>query len=552
MPSNKKRVKRNTNAKEKVQPSGSGKSWLVDIPLEVLMEILQLLEPLDLLHLSRTSNGLRAFFLNRNKSLPFWKTTIRNVKGLPPCPEYITEPAYTYLAFVPLCHGCLAPCDTIKWELRLRCCRGCLSAMTTSISSMSRQNEHQRLPHPIDPREVFIPSTTMEYTEDEYDLGIDLAHFEPTYSRSDWQAWEEGRKQSGVPLTEYVKHQKALSQRVKEHSSLCRDWERKMLQERADLHRRMFDDRRNKLKRSGWKHVLDWLDTEFCSVFGCLEQVRKLHPYTPTEWTEIRPQLVNYLQQLKAERLEWIHPGASLRRFMVLLNIIQPFERQLAEDISLKIRPRGIDMCMFPAVQKIVEHGPKAEPTTHCLMRKLKPVLPRLVREWSADAADAVKALARGQLGLSSRVDPSCHISVVFHCGMCRNMLRFDEALSHPHLYRSTIDHNNSLLPLKAPKVPSYEQPVRDYYRCLPWDCSVLRADVTFFHRINDLVKTLGHKPETAIFDDLQLSGVKVTCDTCRQSRQTAMDFSAAFNHCMEGHLKTSDTLIWTRVVEGV
>jgi len=66
--------------------------------------IFLLLDPIDLLHLARTTKALRAFLLNPRKSSGLWETAISNVEDFPPCPDHLSAPEYTHLAFVPVCH----------------------------------------------------------------------------------------------------------------------------------------------------------------------------------------------------------------------------------------------------------------------------------------------------------------------------------------------------------------------------------------------------------------------------------------------------------------
>ncbi|KAF9237383.1 hypothetical protein BU15DRAFT_48806 [Melanogaster broomeanus] len=482
-----------------------------------LGQIFQFLGPLDLLHLSRTSKCLRTFLLNRNKSLAFWKTAINNV-GLPPCPDYISEPAYAHLAFVPLCHGCFTHCDSIQWELRLRCCPKCLLNLSVSIIALKHHLPGLTMPyrtktHPSVPSPgvrlhrigsyCHAPSTSQQYTSSEDGLEFYLAD--------------------------------VFNNFICQHSSLCLEWQHKMLQSRADLHRGIFDERRNEcISSSHWlgcntRELLDHLDNGPSSKFGRLPQVKKLEPLTPGEWTEIRPQLVDYLRQHKAKRIEKLRPGTFRSRFWLLSTALY-LDKERSNGTPLKVRPRGIDICLFPAVQKVIERV-KFEFT----MNTLAPMLPKLIRKWTTNTVKEVKRLAREQLGLSSEVDPSRHISVVFQCNTCRTMLRFDEALSHSHLYESTLGYpNRSSRTQKncdeAPEVllSSYEKLARAHYKCLPWNCSVLRVDTTSFHRINTLITMLGYDPATVTYDDPRLSDVAVTCDGCHRSRRTVMDIRAA------------------------
>ncbi|KAF9246218.1 hypothetical protein BU15DRAFT_70327 [Melanogaster broomeanus] len=531
MPPDKKRVKiRNTKVNEEVQALGSRNSCLVDMPLDIVMESRWISSICPEL-----AKPCRAFLLNRNKCLPSWKTAFSNVKGLPACPDYISEPAYAHLVFVPLCHGCLAPCDAIKWELRLRCCSNCLPIMTIT---QTRGN-----PCLLDTCTLFLPSASMQYRLYDDGLEFDLEYFYHTYSVSDCKSWFESFKHPGGLSQHELENLRSLAQRIKQHSILCRDWERKMLEGRVESYRVIFEERRISILRRLKRRA----------IFGRLPQVRKLEPLTPAEWTEIRPQLDEFLQPQKAECIEKSRLDAR-HRFLLLSNIVQHPQQRFANDTSLKVRPHGIDVCMLPAVQKMFERGPKTELNMADLTYKPKLVLHKLVKRWSANAVDEVKKLARAELGLSPRVDPSRRISVIFQCKACCKMLRFDEALSHPHLYKSTLDHLRTATRKrsdKASETPSYEQLARDRYLCYPRDCNVLRPDVTVFRRINDLVEMIGYTPDTVTMDDLRHSGIKVTCGRCRQSSQRVMDIPTAFDHCMKAHLKTSGMLFWT-VVESV
>ncbi|KAF8416930.1 hypothetical protein L210DRAFT_3406158 [Boletus edulis BED1] len=115
------------------------KNRFLDLPFDVITEVFEYLEPVDLLHLARTTKGSRTFLLDRYRSGHVWKTAVSNVPGLPPCPGHLSQPAYAHLTFDPVCHGCFKSCDTIEWELRMRCCPGCHSKLyvppTLSTSS---------------------------------------------------------------------------------------------------------------------------------------------------------------------------------------------------------------------------------------------------------------------------------------------------------------------------------------------------------------------------------------------------------------------------------
>ncbi|RPD66387.1 hypothetical protein L226DRAFT_530487 [Lentinus tigrinus ALCF2SS1-7] len=101
-------------------------SMLPNMPLDILYEILSLLHPYDLLHLSRTSKAFRLLLMNRS-AITIWRRARDNVLGLPNCPSDLSEPAYANLVFDPHCHFCIkARVSTVMWALRVRCCKTCL------------------------------------------------------------------------------------------------------------------------------------------------------------------------------------------------------------------------------------------------------------------------------------------------------------------------------------------------------------------------------------------------------------------------------------------
>ncbi|TFK86169.1 hypothetical protein K466DRAFT_493293 [Polyporus arcularius HHB13444] len=75
---------------------------LPDMPMDILYEVLQHLQPLGLLHLARTTKALRKFLMTRSASA-IWRCARENVPGLPDCPKDMVEPSYANFMFEPHC-----------------------------------------------------------------------------------------------------------------------------------------------------------------------------------------------------------------------------------------------------------------------------------------------------------------------------------------------------------------------------------------------------------------------------------------------------------------
>ncbi|KAH9928199.1 uncharacterized protein B0H18DRAFT_1210452, partial [Fomitopsis serialis] len=91
---------RNTRSRTR---SGLQDSDMLNMPMDIIHEILRHLLPHDLLSLTRTSKAFHAFLM-RKSSAYYWKQSLKQVDGpLPRCPKELIEPAWVALVFSPIC-----------------------------------------------------------------------------------------------------------------------------------------------------------------------------------------------------------------------------------------------------------------------------------------------------------------------------------------------------------------------------------------------------------------------------------------------------------------
>ncbi|KAH8091719.1 hypothetical protein BXZ70DRAFT_952980 [Cristinia sonorae] len=99
-------------------------SLLPTMPLDILFEIFSLLMPKDILSLSRTSKNFRQTLLARNATT-VWKTARQRFLA-PPCPSWMSEPAWTALLFENVCQSCGAKnVHNVDFLILRRACAGC-------------------------------------------------------------------------------------------------------------------------------------------------------------------------------------------------------------------------------------------------------------------------------------------------------------------------------------------------------------------------------------------------------------------------------------------
>ncbi|KAF8996653.1 hypothetical protein BDQ17DRAFT_1249595 [Cyathus striatus] len=105
---------------------------LFEMPLDILFEILQLLHPLDLIHLTRTAKAVRRILYDQS-AISVWKQARHTINGLPECPDDISEPYYAALLFEKHCQQCLSKASQICWEYRTRWCQKCVRGNNRSV-----------------------------------------------------------------------------------------------------------------------------------------------------------------------------------------------------------------------------------------------------------------------------------------------------------------------------------------------------------------------------------------------------------------------------------
>jgi hypothetical protein len=88
-------------------------------------QIFAQLHPHDLLRLSRTTKTIRDLLMARSARAT-WIQALATIPDLPPCPEDMTECAWTHLLFDSSCYNCDAKgVRSVLWCLRLRACSKC-------------------------------------------------------------------------------------------------------------------------------------------------------------------------------------------------------------------------------------------------------------------------------------------------------------------------------------------------------------------------------------------------------------------------------------------
>ncbi|TEB27027.1 hypothetical protein FA13DRAFT_971909 [Coprinellus micaceus] len=105
-----------------------GKISVDALPLDILIAVIRKLHPAAILRLSRTSKSFRSFLMNRELArASVWVPALKAIHELPPCPDHISEPKYTYMMFSDVfCDGCGSESATHLFITAQVMCISCL------------------------------------------------------------------------------------------------------------------------------------------------------------------------------------------------------------------------------------------------------------------------------------------------------------------------------------------------------------------------------------------------------------------------------------------
>ncbi|BGP20172.1 hypothetical protein JCM10213_000743 [Rhodosporidiobolus nylandii] len=300
----KKSKKGNAKKKQRIPDQGKLKHF-VSMPMDVLSEICTYLDPLDLLHLSRSSRQFRSVFL-RPSSASLWRKARRNV-ALPDLEFSMAEPAYASLMLEKYCMACRSQKPTLPkadYYLRKRFCSSftpvdSFSGLGQVSTSVVRQCF---LTTPRDPFSgtVNARAWTLKDGADEVLEALE------SLSKVSFVSMLQGQGRGSPALTAYVDARKKLSaERVKDGEAL-HAWEEQRACE-AEERKTEENNQRSKERRlaleakflaEGWDarefDNNEWIQHE---LVDCPTKL------TSQNWKRCKPDLEAVLGELLEERL---------------------------------------------------------------------------------------------------------------------------------------------------------------------------------------------------------------------------------------------------------
>ncbi|KZT08431.1 uncharacterized protein LAESUDRAFT_723952 [Laetiporus sulphureus 93-53] len=415
-------------SRRNVRGKRGGLKDMPNMPLDVLFEIFCHLHPRDLLNLARTDKSFRSTLMSRNAA-PLWKAARLNVEGLPDCPAHLSEPAYANLVFFVHCHNCLkSNIPTILWEFSARLCSGCKRILTVRGLLHDDMDVIRAMKKPI--FEVHIR------LHDSHRAGL---FFLPELEdlKKTWNSLP-----SAAAKNVFVEERVAWVAQRRQFGQVCRAWAEKRAESRSNelqqIKRNRVETIVSKLRALGWGDELDRMLGPAYFPLSLHVHVRPAKRLTETAWRKISADMIQYMQEIKRNRLESERKYILQQRFRALCSIISDFYAEPPGMPEYECKPSIADFAMMPAFREIIDstNDTVIDATTFLPLRDQ---LPMLIEQWQADVKEQLRRIVQTRAHGDIAIDPLDLATTVFECTGCTRTLQYPNIIKHSCLRSNTL-----------------------------------------------------------------------------------------------------------------
>ncbi|KAJ7217723.1 hypothetical protein GGX14DRAFT_438024 [Mycena pura] len=474
-----------------------GNGPFVDLPLDVLLEILKLVHPLGLLYLSRTNKSFRNFLLDRSTAQPIWRASLELADEAPPkCPLHTCEVQWTRILFEESCHACISAFDPIWWEFGARYCSGCRSSEVVKRlpKQLMQHNRSGVLRH--------LPRCEGYY------LKKYITKFMEVNTEEDEQAFMQE-----------LQEQKNIGS---DYARLGRPWMRRIVETRKAALSTLKEARLQfvvaKLQDAGWPERLLREHMYFLSTHDLLQNLELPHDEV---WDNVDS------KQFVAELENKVRDTVMCRRFYALR---QAFPNLAELTKCLAIPPTLVDVALMPEVRAIIDADLKVELTTAAVRAAIGPKLPQLLEAWSRTFESNLRDRVRAALGLPANVDPLKHPLAYFVC---------EKHCCHGYFTGRREPCPNFREGKRQTKPGTYQERVMDDLRRRPTSLENMFILKLGRAVLEDVIKRFGKDPYNTTCEEMDKSPGKLYCMRCIEVNQPT-GWRDAVAHSIKFHEKVS------------
>ncbi|KAG8777772.1 hypothetical protein FRC12_000205 [Ceratobasidium sp. 428] len=322
-----------------------------------------MLDPRDLITLTRTNKFFRHLLLSRRRATAIWRQSFKNVPDLPGCPPDMCEPQYAALVFSPYCTFCgkLVRRGSVDASLRVCICTPCEQKTQPELELVSagtvERSMWRFIPQRWEDGELWFLRRDITF------VSAKMSMLKASGDDSALQLWQSDQ-------AKYVQHKKKHSSDLDNYliSGLNSEWEQR---ERTKKTRKSDAIRiQSRLRALGWSRKDDmhfWSgDKDGKAWYALINQPK---PLTERGWETIKPKLTTLLENNRRQnsdfkKAEWAQaiceelakyrPTSTMRKpFRIYTTKIEG-KSNAGPDLAAPF-PQCVDISRYELVHSLVE-----------------------------------------------------------------------------------------------------------------------------------------------------------------------------------------------------
>ncbi|KAG5642406.1 hypothetical protein DXG03_002838 [Asterophora parasitica] len=477
-----------------LQPRGKGKlRMIVDMPLDILYEILLHLYPLDILRLSRMNKILRSILMTKHVEF-IWHQARLNLEDLPDRPADLNEPQYAKLIFDLTCDWCLERRGTaVIWSERRRICKECM------------QNVGENIQVTVDMPVELIASVSFKTKREEAYNYIHRGAFFCKRS-ADLLCTEYGKLEGDDVKSTWVAERR--EEKRSRHGRSCEEWiaNRKIgrSNELDAVRERRFEAIKQNLIELGWEEELNFLGEREVRFWPSVRQPKDL---TDRIWKNIKLTLIEKLETAKAGRLEAQYKEAQERRRDDLRNRLAGFQ---LPPRRLQVVPSAPNLWILEPFASIVD-APSGENVDFS-----NDLLLDGIQTWRcAKDAELLDMLVASCPSVQKDKDVTESLSLAITFFKCRGTGYAPDqhlAIGYPEVFTHHCATRYDYALDKEPPVGCTK------YSEIPWNLGGKRISFSdeAYNIARNILEVSGFDPHSVSRKDVQIRGLYFECHQCQ------------------------------------
>ncbi|KAK0206812.1 hypothetical protein DFS33DRAFT_621363 [Desarmillaria ectypa] len=322
---------------------------LMDMPLDIWFEIFEVLHPLDLLHLARSTKHLRSILMNRSSST-IWKNARLSSDFPEPMPEF-SEPAWVSLLFEPNCHFCVkATVHTVDFTFRVRVCRKCSQQQFISYQ--------EALPYDViftskgeTIKEILNCLPTRRSSRKPF-RGHDIClRREYEQMKAHYLSLKSDQRNT------YREERRTFLQEVAKHVKVDEAWHKKRARSREEELEQLRVDRATAISKKlvdlGYERDLESIQAP--DSFQDHRLVKQPRALTEKGWRNISQYMIQFMEKMRNKRLAREHAALINSRKAIAASLLRTYKLSFSGTPYTTVLPTIVDFYNFGPVKELLD-----------------------------------------------------------------------------------------------------------------------------------------------------------------------------------------------------